>query len=54
MSLNSKEKPTLINRFLNIVEKVGNRLPDPSILFFFNVLRSRRINLDYFIFLYHG
>ncbi|MGW7986460.1 AbgT family transporter [Staphylococcus shinii] len=34
MSLNSKEKPTLINRFLNIVEKIGNRLPDPSILFF--------------------
>ncbi|SCT98542.1 p-aminobenzoyl-glutamate transporter [Staphylococcus xylosus] len=34
MSLNSKEKPALINRFLNIVEKVGNRLPDPSILFF--------------------
>ncbi|MGW7976473.1 AbgT family transporter [Staphylococcus xylosus] len=34
MSLNSKEKPTLINKFLNIVEKVGNRLPDPSILFF--------------------
>ncbi|MGW7928297.1 AbgT family transporter [Staphylococcus xylosus] len=34
MLLNSKEKPTLINRFLNIVEKVGNRLPDPSILFF--------------------
>lgn len=34
MSLNSKEKPTLINSFLNIVEKVGNRLPDPSILFF--------------------
>ncbi|MBV5139731.1 AbgT family transporter [Staphylococcus xylosus] len=33
MSLNSKEKPTLINRFLNIVEKIGNRLPDPSILF---------------------
>ncbi|WP_436956510.1 AbgT family transporter [Staphylococcus sp. AS1337] len=34
MSLNSKEKPTLFNKFLNIVEKVGNRLPDPSILFF--------------------
>lgn len=34
MSLNSKKKPTLINRFLNIVEKIGNRLPDPSILFF--------------------
>lgn len=34
MSLNSKEKPTLINRFLNIVEKIGNKLPDPSILFF--------------------
>ncbi|MDT3972968.1 AbgT family transporter, partial [Staphylococcus saprophyticus] len=27
-------KPTLVDRFLNIVEKVGNKLPDPSILFF--------------------
>lgn len=34
MVSNTKGKPTLINRFLNIVEKVGNRLPDPSILFF--------------------
>lgn len=34
MISNTKGKPTLINRFLNIVEKVGNRLPDPSILFF--------------------
>ncbi len=34
MVSNTKDKPTLINRFLNIVEKVGNRLPDPSILFF--------------------
>ncbi len=34
MISNTKGEPTLINRFLNIVEKVGNRLPDPSILFF--------------------
>ncbi len=34
MISNTKGKPTLINRFLNTVEKVGNRLPDPSILFF--------------------
>ncbi|PHK48941.1 AbgT family transporter [Staphylococcus edaphicus] len=34
MISNTKEKQSLINRFLNIVEKVGNRLPDPSILFF--------------------
>lgn len=34
MTSNVKEKPNIINRFLNVVEKVGNRLPDPSILFF--------------------
>ena len=34
MASNTREKPTMINRFLNIVEKIGNRLPDPSILFF--------------------
>src|SRR5699024_4743144 len=34
MGANTKDKPTLINRFLNTIEKVGNRLPDPSILFF--------------------
>ncbi|MDW4207759.1 AbgT family transporter [Staphylococcus saprophyticus] len=34
MTSNIKHKPTLVDRFLNIVEKVGNKLPDPSILFF--------------------
>lgn len=34
MTSNTKHKPTLVYRFLNIVEKVGNKLPDPSILFF--------------------
>lgn len=34
MANNSKAKISFINKFLNIVEKVGNRLPDPSILFF--------------------
>ena len=29
-----KYETTIINKFLNIVEKIGNRLPDPSILFF--------------------
>jgi para-aminobenzoyl-glutamate transporter family len=28
-------KPTLFNRFLNIIEKSGNKLPDPAILFFY-------------------
>lgn len=34
MTANTNNKPTLVDRFLNIVEKVGNKLPDPSILFF--------------------
>ena len=34
MGSNTREKSTIINKFLNIVEKIGNRLPDPSILFF--------------------
>lgn len=34
MTSNTKDKPTLVDKFLNIVEKVGNKLPDPSILFF--------------------
>lgn len=34
MTSNTKHKPILVDRFLNIVEKVGNKLPDPSILFF--------------------
>lgn len=28
-------KPTLFNRFLNGIEKSGNKLPDPAILFFY-------------------
>ncbi|MCR9132096.1 MAG: AbgT family transporter [bacterium] len=28
-------KPTLFNRFLNAIEKSGNKLPDPAILFFY-------------------
>ncbi|MCQ9288640.1 AbgT family transporter [Staphylococcus gallinarum] len=34
MSSNSKRKVSPIDRFLNIVELIGNKLPDPSILFF--------------------
>lgn len=34
MSSNAKQKKSLMNKFLNVVEGVGNRLPDPSILFF--------------------
>src|SRR6056297_530727 len=31
-------KPTLFNRFLNGIEKSGNKLPDPAILFFYLLL----------------
>ncbi|RIL72490.1 AbgT family transporter [Staphylococcus devriesei] len=34
MTTKTKERPSLINRFLNIVEKAGNKLPDPAVLFF--------------------
>ncbi|PTE68162.1 aminobenzoyl-glutamate transporter [Staphylococcus devriesei] len=34
MTTKAKERPSLINRFLNIVEKAGNKLPDPAVLFF--------------------
>lgn len=34
MVSNAKHKKSLMTRFLNVVEGVGNRLPDPSILFF--------------------
>ena len=34
MTTKAKERPSLINRFLNIFEKAGNKLPDPAVLFF--------------------
>ncbi|WP_150531461.1 AbgT family transporter, partial [Staphylococcus aureus] len=27
------QKGSIVNRFLNSVEKIGNKLPDPSVLF---------------------
>ncbi len=47
----TKEKVSIINRFLNLIERVGNRLPDPSILFFF--LCAALIFLSWFISLFH-
>ena len=32
------EKPSLFNRFLNAIEKSGNKLPDPAILFLYLLL----------------
>ena len=34
MTTNTKERTSLVNKFLNGVEKAGNKLPDPAILFF--------------------
>ncbi|MCI2774795.1 AbgT family transporter [Staphylococcus petrasii] len=34
MTTNTKDKPSLLTKFLNGVEKVGNKLPDPAVLFF--------------------
>lgn len=47
----TKEKVSIINRFLNLIERAGNRLPDPSILFFF--LCAALIILSWFISLFH-
>ncbi|MDO0957687.1 AbgT family transporter [Mammaliicoccus sciuri] len=47
----TKEKVSIINRFLNLIERAGNRLPDPSILFFF--LCAALIFLSWFISLFH-
>ncbi|WP_323704158.1 AbgT family transporter [Mammaliicoccus sp. Dog046] len=46
----TRQKVSLVNRFLNLIEKVGNRLPDPSILFFF--LCAGLIVLSWFISLF--
>lgn len=35
---NTVQKKSLMTRFLNIVEKTGNKLPDPIILFLVCVL----------------
>ena len=34
MATNSKQKPSIVSKFLNGVEWVGNKLPDPTVLFF--------------------
>lgn len=37
MTTNTKERTSLVNKFLNGVEKAGNKLPDPAMLFLLNV-----------------
>lgn len=34
MTSKHQQKGSIVNRFLNSVEKIGNKLPDPSVLFF--------------------
>ena len=34
MATSSKQKPSIVSKFLNGVEWVGNKLPDPTVLFF--------------------
>jgi len=33
-----KEKQSIVNRFLGTVERVGNKLPDPAVLFFYLII----------------
>ena len=47
----TKQKISFIHRFLNFIEKAGNRLPDPSILFFF--LCAGLIFLSWFVSLFN-
>ncbi|WP_239769733.1 AbgT family transporter [Mammaliicoccus sp. P-M57] len=47
----TKQKTSIVNKFLNLIEKAGNRLPDPSILFFF--LCAGLIFLSWFISLFN-
>lgn len=47
----TKQKTSIVNKFLNLIEKAGNRLPDPSILFFF--LCTGLIFLSWFISLFN-
>ena len=41
MTTNTKERTSLVNKFLNGVEKAGNKLPDPAMLFFLMCWLSR-------------
>lgn len=34
MTSKERQKGSIVNSFLNSVEKIGNKLPDPSVLFF--------------------
>lgn len=34
MTSKDRQKGSIVNGFLNSVEKIGNKLPDPSVLFF--------------------
>lgn len=34
MTTKTKERTSLVNKLLNGVEKAGNKLPDPAMLFF--------------------
>lgn len=64
MTSKHQQKGSIVNRFLNSVEKIGNKLPDPSVLFFlmcvglaimtwvislFNVLLSIQVRIKPFI-----
>ena len=47
-SVKRKEKASFITRFLNGVEWVGNKLPDPAVLFFMMCTISRN-DLGHFL-----
>lgn len=49
MTSKHQQKGSIVNRFLNSVEKIGNKLPDPSVLFFFNVCGLSHYDVGYLI-----
>lgn len=38
MSANNQVKKGFVTKMLNVIERIGNKLPDPAILFFFSLL----------------
>ena len=38
MSDQKLEKKGFVTRMLNVIERIGNKLPDPAILFFISLL----------------
>lgn len=49
MTSKHQQKGSIVNRFLNSVEKIGNKLPDPSVLFFLMCIELSHYDVGYLI-----